>query len=190
MKMGLLNSLFGGKKKSISPEERLFRAVAGDKESVSFFKSNSVTKDHNKKGLIESLGFDVEKQINSLGIDTTAQGLKSIVTLHVTSEDMAKTIAYSLVCEASILTESNMSSEVSIPDDIDKFMLNCTNNLTQFDEGYMEAIDENVDLIGFNKEIKISLNKFKNIRAQISDAKQRQLLSYAIIREIINFWEI
>jgi hypothetical protein len=45
-KKGLLRSVFAGKKKVISPEEQLLRAAVGDKESIAFFESTSVTKDH------------------------------------------------------------------------------------------------------------------------------------------------
>ena len=72
-----------------------------------------------------------------------------------------------------MLTETNVSSGVRIPDDIIGFLLNCSNNLTQFDEGYMDALEDNLNLTDYDNEIDISLSKFKNIRNQISDIRQR-----------------
>jgi hypothetical protein len=132
---------------------------------------------------------NIEDQLESVGIENMAISLADSLLGNITSSDMAVSLAYALLCETTL------GGGFELPDYIEEFSLKCSDGLTQFDEGYMEALKKNLNrddsFTGkFDNEIDEPRNIFKSIRNEIYDENKKQELSYLIMREIINKWNL
>jgi hypothetical protein len=126
---------------------------------------------------------NIEDEIESIGTENMAKGISDALLKNITSKDMAMVLTYGLLCETTL------GGGHDIPEDIDRFSLKCSDGLTQFDEGYMEALEKNVHG-KFNNVIQEPRNVFKSVRSEIYDESKKQELSYQIMRTIIKKWSL
>ncbi len=132
---------------------------------------------------------NIEDHLESVGVENMAISLADNLLENITSSAMAVSLTYALLCETTI------DGLPDGPDDIEEFSLKCSDGLTLFDEGYMEALNKNLnrddDFIGkFDDAINEPVNIFMSIRNEIYDESKKQELSYLIMRKIINKWNL
>lgn len=139
--------------------------------------------------------YDPGNRVGFGRIEEIASDIAEILTTDVTSNNMAKSLAYSLICETTILTQENLRAKFELPYQIESFLLKCSDNLTQFDAGYMSALAKNLNrdefLKGeFDDEIEVPCNKFKDLRSGLHDPELKHYLSCLVILKIIEKWDL
>jgi hypothetical protein len=132
---------------------------------------------------------NIEENFESVGVENMATSLADNFLENITSSEMAVSLAYAL------LSETTIGGGFELPYDIKEFSLKCSDGLTMDDEGFFEALNKNLNrddsFAGkFDKEIDEPRNTFKKIRNEIYNESRKQELSYLILREIINKWNL
>lgn len=167
---GFIN--INGEKRKVGFQHGVFRGLQEGETLVTVFQKSNI-----------------EDHLESVGVENMAISLADNILENITSSDMAVSLTYALLCETTL------GGDFELPEDLEEFSLKCSDGLTEFDEGYMEALNKNLNrddnFAGkFDAVIAEPINIFKGIRNEIYDEKKKQELSYFVMREIINKWSL
>jgi hypothetical protein len=168
--VGFIN--IDGEKRKVGFQHGVFHGVQEGETLVTVFQKSNIG-----------------DSIDSVGIENMAVSLADTLLENITSKDMAVALTYAFLCETTI------GGGIELHDDIENFSLKCSDGLTQFDEGYMDALNKNLNRSDmftgkFDSEINEPSAIFKGVRNEIYDENQKLELSSLIMREIIKRWNL